>query len=442
MLISFEFENWMSFRDETEFSMVASRERRHGGHLTAVPKFRMRLLPITALYGGNASGKTNFFKALAFARHFIVHGTPIDTRIPVQPFQLDPDMAEKPVKMCFGLLLKDVIYEFSFAVTESRVVEEKLVQVLTTGDRVLYHRHDGKPHFHRSLEKDQRLHFVFEGTRDNQLFLTNAVSQKIDRFKPIFDWFRKKLVLIAPDTRFKHFPLLMQREHPMSNRVSRLLSSLDTGIECLTGEKVDFDNLQIPQDLRDELIQEVSEENPVCIRREPSNERLVVERSNNGVLTAKKLIASHKSIDGKEIFFDINQESDGSQRLVDLVPAFIEASAPTCDRLFVFDELDRSLHTKLLSNLIKFFLLERNQKSRCQILFTTHDLMLMDQDIFRRDELWVAERDQHGGSSLISFSEYSDIRYDKDVRKSYLQGRMGGIPRLLEAEQLYCAEDE
>ena len=148
-------------------------------------------------------------------------------------------------------------------------------------------------------------------------------------------------------------------------------------------------------------------------------------------MVAKKFVSYHLKSDGTEAKFEMRQESDGSRRVIDLLPAFLQLSETTAPKVFVIDELDRSLHTILTRRLIEVYLANCSPKTRSQLLLTTHDVLLMDQDIFRRDEMWVVEHDRSGASTLMSFSDYKDIRHDKDVRKSYLQGRLGGIPRIL-----------
>jgi len=143
------------------------------------------------------------------------------------------------------------------------------------------------------------------------------------------------------------------------------------------------------------------------------------------------LIAFHLRSDGTKVKFDIRQESDGSQRVIELLPAFLEVSATKSKKVYVIDEVDRSLHHLLTRQLIETYLASCSNDSRAQLLLTTHDIFLMDQELFRRDEMWVSERDQKGSSELFSFSDYKDVRYDKNIRKSYLQGRFGGIPRIL-----------
>ncbi|HCF96394.1 MAG TPA: abortive phage resistance protein [Verrucomicrobia bacterium] len=430
MIISITLENWMSFRDKARFSMTASKERQHGTRVPRIEKYQTRVLPIAAVYGGNASGKTNFFKALHFARILVTKGTQPESLIPVEPFRLDDGSDSKPSRFMFELLVDETIYEFSFAVTRRSVLEERMVVINSSSEKVLYDRRDGKPNFDESLKKDRFLEFAFRGTRDNQLFLTNTVSQKIDNFRPVYSWFKDTLELVAPDSRFEPFDQFMEEGQPLYTTMNELLSQLDTGIAHLGGEEIPLANLHWPSTFKAMLQEEVKEGTPVRILAGPGNERIVVARKD-GELVAHKLVAYHPNSDGANTKFEMRNESDGSQRVIDLLPAFLELSAPKSKKVFVIDEIDRSLHTLLIRKLIETYLNQCSTASRSQLLMTTHDVLLMDQQLLRRDEMWVAERDRTGVSSLISFSEYKDVRYDKDIRKSYLQGRLGGIPRIL-----------
>jgi len=430
MLISFSIENWLSFRDRSTFSMVASREKQHLKRVPRIEKYNMRLLPIAAIYGGNASGKTNLFKALSFARHLVLKGTQPEGMIAVAPFRLDPDFLKKPTRLVFELFIDDRSYEYGFCVTREHVIEEWLTEILKTTEKSLYHRKEDEIVFSAELKKDQFLRFAFQGTRDNQLFLTNAVNQKVERFKPIYDWFRDSLVMIAPDSRFEPFERFFQEAHPLYRHMNLALEHLDTGISHLGGEKVSFENLTLPEDLKMKLQEEIPEGVTVRLLLEPDHERFAVMR-RNGELEARKLVSFHGDSEGNEIRFDIKQESDGTQRIIDLIPAFLELAADGTERVFVIDEIDRSLHTLLTRELLAGYLESCTPDTRSQLLLTTHDVLLMDQKLFRRDEMWVTERDGLGCTSLLPFSSYKDMRYDKDIRKSYLQGRLGGIPRIL-----------
>jgi hypothetical protein len=216
--------------------------------------------------------------------------------------------------------------------------------------------------------------------------------------------------------------------------MNKMLSQLDTGISHLGGEEIPFENLPMPEQIKTKLREELTENTSVRLLAEPTNERFVVTRKN-GNLISKKLVACHIKPDGTETKFDMRQESDGSQRIIDLLPAFLEISAQQSKKVYVVDEVDRSLHTLLIRRLIEGYLSNCSNDTRAQLLFTTHNVLLMDQDLLRRDEMWVTERDARGVSSLLSFSEYKDVRYDKDIKKSYLQGRLGGIPHILKTHK-------
>ena len=424
MLVSFSLENWMSFRDKATFSMVASRERQHGDRVPKLGKYQTKVLPIAAIYGGNASGKTNFFKALNFAKTLVVYGTRPDGMIPVEPFLLDSEAAVKPIRFEFVLAIANTLYEYSFAVTGKNVVEEKLVQITGNREKSLYHRHGGKITFHDSIAKNKFLDFAFRGTRDNQLFLTNSVSQKVDTFQPVYSWFNDTLELVAPDSRFHRFEKFFDEGHPLYPVLNDTLELLDTGITNLGFEEVSFETLPLSDTHKKQVAEELKEGESFLMID-------VLIARKEGKILAKKLVACHSMSDGSRTNFEMQQESDGSKRVIALLPAFLDLTAKGCEKVYVIDEVDRSLHTILSRRLLEAYLDSCSAKSRAQLLLTTHDVILMDQDILRRDEMWVAERDDLGVSSLTSFNEYKDIRYDKDIRKSYMQGRLGGIPRIL-----------
>lgn len=443
MIIRLSVENWMSFRDRASFDLVATRERQHRDRVPKLEKYKLGVLPVAAIYGANASGKTNLFKALSFAKFLVVNGTQPEGLIPIEPFRLDPSCSEKPSRFTFELLISETIYEFSFSLTRKAILEEKLTQITGSGEKVLYDRRNGSITFDSTLSKDPFVNFVFKGTRDNQLFLTNSVSQKVDTFRSVYDWFRDTLDLVAPDSRFEPFEQFLDEGHVLFAPMNDMLSQLDTGIVHLGGEEIPFENIPVPKQVQQKLQEEVKEGSTMRILNGPSNERFVVTRKN-GRLLAMKLISYHPNMDGTESKFEMSQESDGSQRVIDLLPAFLMASAAKSRKVFVIDEVDRSLHTILTRRLLEMYLSSCSPESRAQMLFTTHDVLLMDQGLFRRDEMWVTERNAEGVSNLISFSEYKDVRYDKDIRKSYLQGRLGGVPRIIGASipQDQCPSDE
>lgn len=426
MLVSFTLQNWMSFQTEASLSLVASKEKQHGERIPVVDKYRTRILPLAVVYGGNASGKTNLFKALSFIKNLVVRGTHPSSAIPVENFLLDPKSATEPARFSLEVLVEEKIYAFSFAVTRKAVLEEKLVEVLASSEKVLYERSGSRIVFDKSLEKDQALQFVFRGTRDNQLFLTNSISQKVERFRAMYDWFENHLQLVAPDSRFGRFERFLEDGSPTLCAMRDALAHLDTGITNLEFEAIRLDDLRLPKEFIADIEENLKDGDVALLMlRDP-----IALSRQDGELFAKKLVTFHSNSVGESVKFGMEFESDGSRRVIDLLPVFLDLCVERSQKVYVIDELDRSLHTLLTRHLLEGYLSSCSSETRAQLLFTTHDVLLMDQDLLRRDEMWITERSEKGGSSLTSFSDFKDVRYDKDIRKSYLQGRLGGIPRV------------
>ena len=193
----------------------------------------------------------------------------------------------------------------------------------SNSEKVLYRRRDGKPNFDISLAKDSFLEFAFRGTRDNQLFLTNSVSQNIDNFRPVYDWFKDTLEMIAPNSRFETFEQFLDEGHPLYPTMNGVLPQLYTGIAHLGGEEIPFGNIPIHEPLKAKLQEEVQEGASVRLRNELTNERFVITQIGDELI-AKKLVAYHSKADGTEAKFEMLQESDGSLQVIDLLPAFLE----------------------------------------------------------------------------------------------------------------------
>ena len=432
MLVRFSVENCLSFRDKTTFSMLASKEERHAESVPRIEKYGIGILPLAAIYGGNASGKTNLFKAIGFAQELIVEGSGIDAQIPVERFFLGNRMADKPSRFVFEVLIEEAIYEFSFAVTRAKVVEEKLVKIEPDEDleRTLYHREDGE-----ALVLDptllngddaQFLKFVYRGTRANQLFLTNAISQNVDTFRQVYDWFKDSLKIIPIAPRYRPLELL-EKDTEMLAAVNKLLPLLDTGVTRIGVEKFSLDHF--PEGLK-RAWEERLNSGEESITERVLGDTLEIVREEGGLL-GRRLATYHEKANGEEVRFDMRLESAGTQWLINLLPALLLLAREGSGLTIFIDELDRSLHTLLTQRLIEHYNETCSADTRSQLIFSTHDVLLMDDDLLRRDEMWLIERDAAGVSSLSAISDFEDINEDKDVSGDYLFGRYGGVPEFL-----------
>lgn len=452
MLIQFTVENWMSFRDKTTFSTVATSERQHGKRVCKLNKFQTRILPVAVIFGGNASGKTNFCRALRTAQSLIIFGTTNGSSIPVEPFVLNKENTTFPTKFAFQLWIDNLIFKYSFSVTHKEVSEERLSVVNSKSERTLYVRRGTEIDFDDSLRIDssltELLDFIFKSTWDNQLFLTNIGSHKLaseipDNFKAVHKWFKETLYFITPDIHYEKWSILDENER-FNNIINRILSKLDTGISRLALEYLPLINIPISDEdkstLRDRILSNPNKSAYIKFREiDPlskwENVEHLVVTYEEGELIAKKMSTYHTDANQREVNIGFPRESHGTQRVIELMPSFIDLASQVLSpeiesKLYIIDEIDRSLHSHMTVQLIQMYLDSCSRDSRNQLIFTTHDNSLINQELFRRDEIWFTERYHTGETTLVSLSDYKGVRHDKDIRKSYMDGRLGGVPRI------------
>lgn len=439
MLLNLTIRNWMSYRDETALVLTSSLERQHIETLSKVPTFRSKkALPVAAVYGGNASGKTGLFRALSCLKQMVVSDFGTNGVLPIMPFRLEEDSASKPTLFDITFLSRDTVYRLVVEATIHEVLYESLEILSARGSVDIYERtlvpqnefviQDGY------FDDPDHVAYAFKSTRKNQLFLQSAIAQNIDDLRDAYDWFASTLQLVGVESQAWSFATCVTEQEGFLSYAADILSQLDTGIIGLATETVSLDRLpsdaQVMKDIADlepgELLTLVGERTAGDYGFE-----MLSVRQEGGHPVAELLYTIHAGIDGSEHRFTLSMESSGTQRLMGLVPMLFDLVGPektVGEKVYVVDELDRCLHTMLTKRLIEGFTAGCDESTRKQLLFTTHDLLLMDQSLMRRDEMYVAQRDGVGRSELIGLSEYKDIRFDKDLIRSYLDGRFGGIP--------------
>jgi len=284
-------------------------------------------------------------------------------------------------------------------------------------------------------EEKQFLSFFAKATPQRQLFLHEVISRNLrDNVSNIEDlwvvtaWFIDTLKIIFPDTPYKQGGMLKAvNDYQLKSGFGSLLKFFDTGIVDIDLIDVDFDKLGISQELRQIIKTDLSKSNMQeafgSIRFENN---LYLITFSNGEIKAKKLQTLHNRIDeeGKE-YFSLGDESDGTQRIFDFIPLILDLIQG--EKVFVIDEMERSLHPALMRKLIELFF-KYSHNISTQLIFTTHESTLMDQNLFRRDEIWFMEKTTVGISSIMRLDDKFNLRFDKELEKSYLKGLFGAIP--------------
>lgn len=458
MILNIALKNWMSFLNRIEFSMIATREQNFGRRLVHLKRLQRRVLPIATLFGGNASGKTNLCKALDFAQWFITagHKLNLESKIPVKPFALDKIAQNDATEMEFTLLIDEDVYQYSFKLNQERVISESLRRLtapkadfsflreyidgsyrLILGKAFTKKKTKNKENenltdepWNKEYSLEDQLHLISKMTRQNQLFLTSTVLQNVVTFKPVFDWFDKTLLLISPTSAYGNMERYADSNDDNFEKMKHLLKIFDTGISAIRRKEISPDALPLGFAAVVEKIRPLLKDGDVIRHKFEMNHFLF--SMIDGVFKIEKLVPCHSiTATGECVEFDFRDESDGVNRLLDLLPALILLQDNEHPRVIVIDEVDRCLHTKATRRFISEFLSLCDQGGlRSQLLLTTHDMLIMDTDLLRRDEMWAVERNANGESTIFSIVDYRDARKDSDIRTSYLLGRMGGIPAI------------
>ena len=428
MLVRLVLKNWKSCWAESELSLIATGEKQHAETLANIKKFRLKLLPLTAIYGPNASGKSNLIAALSFAKKFITNGLGVDEPIPVKRFKFDDSREKRPLEMQFDLLINELIYEYEFAVTGRTVVSESLSLINSSSKKVLFSRIDQSIELGKGMKEDAMLALSAQTTRSNTLFLTNSVLQNFKEFRSVYDWFDKTLLIENENSKYRFLPKCLNSTSAIKE-LSRLLEDFDTGVHELVTESINAASLPIAnEDLR--CLRAQLKEGEEVLFRHPLTRALFVLSKAGDELEVKKVMACCKTPQGSTITFSMEELSFGMNRLIDLAPALLSLNHDPSRVVFI-DDLDQGFHTLLTQSLIRRFLSKCNASNRNQLIFTAQDVQLMDQELLRRDEIWLMDRDLLCGSSLTALSEFKDIRNDHNLIRSYLMGRLGGLPKVV-----------
>lgn len=434
MLIRFNVENFLSFDAKAEFSLIANKERRLSSHI--VKGEGVNILKSSVIYGANASGKSNLVKAIDFSRRIITKGIEKVNSVNCH-FRLKKDNLNKPSIFNYEIKSGEKYYSYGFAVqlNELKIIEEWLYEIGSNKEKKIFDRvinengkHDIEIGIQLSPKAKKRFDVYKEDFQnsDNLLFLSEMNRKSINDFPEVvgfidvFNWFDKKLTVLKPDSKFAGLNFIGD-DNEMSKTFNSFLNLFQTGINNVTSEEIDLDGFDIPKKIKEDLTKNIEKSKAIIF--EINGITYSLKKNENNEYKIKKIGLEHITDEGNLIVFDIEDESDGTQRLFDFIPAIHELSKT--DSVFIIDELDRSLHSKLTYGIFELFLtLTENNQS--QLIATSHESLLLDLELLRRDEIWFVEKEKNQ-SRIYSLDEFK-VRNDKIVSKDYLLGRYGAIP--------------
>lgn len=416
MLVEFRVSNFRSFLEEQVFTLVEERKSRStlvlDNAFEAPGLNGLKLLKTAAIYGPNASGKSNLLMALNAMKRIVTESSQRGSLRPyVEPFKLDDESTNSPSSFEIIFIANDVRYQYGFCLTQYQIYEEWLYA---------FPKGKAQQWFSRIWDdEEQTYYWKFSSnllgpkqiwktsTRKNALFLSTAVQLNSEQLKPIFDWFQTKLQILDN----LGFSPQYSKEYCLDNKglneILRMLKAADLSIEGILLKKEDFTVPDIyPKNLKEIILKKLSETKVL----------------NVGL--------QHRSTSGEVITFDLDDESSGTQN-------FFALSGPILDVLsngyvLVIDELNSSLHPSLVRFLVSLFHSKKINTKNAQLIFTTHDTsILSNRKIFQQDQIWFVEKDRKLNSSKIyPLSDFPATKAKENLEAFYLSGRYGAVPFL------------
>lgn len=439
MLIKFTVENHLSFSKRAELSMYPSLVRKFSDQvIKSSDSSGIDILKTAVIYGANASGKSNLIKSIYNARSIIVSKTQSNKLLPFEPFKLNSSSDKKPTLFEFEIKNSGKCYAYGFSYTKKDIVEEWLFEIDKSKDKKIYERRFNNisinfKNINIKNKEKQFLEFTAKGTPSNRLFLTECYERSVLRELPqlesirnTLDWFHEKLSIIFPKTKYLGLEFQIEREKD-AKPITDFLKNYDTGIESLSLEEIDITDktMDIPAHIMDEITSNLGSGERSMIAGS-NNQRYMLENNEDNEIVIKRLMTARRDENNREVKFNIFEESDGTQRLLDLAPGLLESF--TQEKVFIIDELNRSLHPDITKDIHSTFL-KKSKGIESQMIFTTHEMELLSLDHIRRDEAWFTQKLSTGETDLYSLEEFKP-RYDKDIREAYLKGRFGAKPNI------------
>lgn len=447
MLLRFTVENFLSFNKRVEFSMIPGKGSLKKEH-RSTPVNGISALKASIVLGANASGKSNLIKAIDFGRRMVVRGQKNGQLIDYKKFRLDANAVEKDSRMEFEIQAGGKNYAYGFVFNNQRIVEEWLYEISRRSQKMIFERNayneqvfDLAPVLRRNEKEEDKqfIRFVAKGTPDNQLFLSELHTRKvqdnvedIQDFVNVYNWFFNQLKVIFPSTRYKEgIQSEITDNEKLHSIYKELLKYFGTGISGVRLTEIEPEKISIPSNAFDNIKESLLNLNSEGVRtiltvdKRGFRDTYIFSRNGNDI-KVEKFMTEHETVQGETEVFDTGDESDGTNRIIDFIPLIIDLLMG--DNVFIVDEMERSLHPNLTYDIFDLFLAYAEKKNS-QLIATTHESALLTQKLFRKDEIWFVVKDDMGASRIYSLEDYN-VRFDKDIRRDYLLGRFKAIPRI------------
>lgn len=422
MLVQFSVKNFMSFKDKVIFSMQAGNGKENEQNILKIDNINEKILKSAAIYGANASGKTNLIKAFSAAILMIRRSNNRqvgEKLLEMVPFLFDEEKTKEPCEFEFIFITNGIKYVYGFSADKDRVYEEYLYQYLSAKPTKIFERENVNDY--KFIQSDEgKLNNIKSQNTENKLFLSTATVWNYSKTKEAFLWFAQNIdtYLGGVASNEKSIDAYGKDEKEELKKFTlKLLREADIFIKDFEVE-----------------IKEENLDNDVMLLINGKNIPAVATKKKNAKI---KMIHEIKDDKGDIKNYELNytNESLGTQIIFSFAP--ILKNAFENGNVVIIDELERSLHPTLVEMIIRFFHKSEINKGNAQLIFSTHDTNLLSLDLFRRDQIWFAEKDiKKGATDIYPLDDFS-VRKTENIQKGYLNGRYGAIPFVATGNSLW-----
>lgn len=431
MLLRFKIKNFLSFYEETVFDMFPNIKREKFSHHIYAEK-EVPLLKQAAIYGANGSGKSNFIKAFDFLRGFVtdenfLKSVDLDDYI----FQLTKEESQN-IFFEIEFFHRERYYLYNVEICKKEICEKLSISGLGKTDDILIFERKGTTINAPSIQNETAVKQLLSLNPYSSLLPLNLKFPVLSNndAKHIYDWFSKKTEIISINSTIPALINLMSQKAQILNFANNVFDSIGIGIKSLKISNTPFEKWATKAKNTEE-IQRIIDKNPIPNRRilQMQNNRNVLNITiQKGIKTVQELLFDQNGREGYHKEMKIIAQSDGTVRLLILIPALYDAIFQ--NKTVFIDEIDNSIHPNLMFELLKFY---ANSKSNGQLIFTTHTTKLLNQqELVRPDEIWLTEKSE-GNTRMYSLNDFK-LHNTLNIENGYLDGRYGGVPEITEID--------
>ena len=400
MILEFSVKNFLSFKEKATLSMIANSNKGLDDNYIEISG--NKVLKSAAIYGANASGKSNLFEILTLVVLMLRSSNSFDinAKLPLVPFKFDKDSVNKPSEFEIKFILDETRYVYGFIADKDKIYDEYLYYYPNGRETKIFDRTNINEYSY--TQKDEKILREIEAKNtQNKFFLATATNWNFDKTKAVYDFLTNGIGTCNNLEILKNMAYKMYETNPDYLK--------DFAIDFLQKADFNIEDYKISQiDVPGEFLTAIPEFIAKTLPDKPK---------------AYQVLFKHKNSDN---YLSIDEESLGTQMIFAFIP-FLADSLKN-KKVLIIDELDKSLHPFLVQYIVEIFNDAEINKNGSQLIFNTHDTNLLDLNILRRDQIWFTEKNSETGESdLYSLSDFS-VRKQENVEKGYMLGRYGAVP--------------